>query len=166
MGGGAEQVVAGEGRLGMHQRHHVLQLVAEAIGAAGLIKAGPAPEAGAQGLIHQPAVDQYVHGGIGRLHVDRPEGTVPIRPNLFERQAAGIGPAKPLDQVLHVRRVSSHPEAEAQFMFLCLWQVNHDLQGAAGVQPRPDFAGQARAFQRRWLCQAAVAADKFLPVAV
>jgi len=39
MGGGAQEMRAGEGRLGMEQGHHILQLVAEAEGAAGLIEA-------------------------------------------------------------------------------------------------------------------------------
>ena len=39
---GAQKMLAGEGRLGMHQRHHILQLVAEAKRSAGLIKPGAA----------------------------------------------------------------------------------------------------------------------------
>jgi hypothetical protein len=35
---GAENVLAGHGRLGVHQRHHVLQLIAEAVGAAALVE--------------------------------------------------------------------------------------------------------------------------------
>ena len=51
MRGGAEKMLAGQGRLGVDQRHHILQLIAEAIGAAGLIKAGAPPEPAAKGLI-------------------------------------------------------------------------------------------------------------------
>ena len=100
--GGAQQMLAGERRLGMHQRHHILQLVAEAEGAAGLIEARAAPEPAAQGLIEQPAVRHHVHGGIGRFDVDRAERPVPVLPDAFERGAAGVGAAKTLDQVLHV----------------------------------------------------------------
>ena len=49
--GGAQQVLAGQRGFGMDQCHHVLQLVAESVGAAGLIKPGPGPEAATQGLI-------------------------------------------------------------------------------------------------------------------
>jgi len=31
MRGGAQQMFAGQGRFGVHQRHHVLQLVAESV---------------------------------------------------------------------------------------------------------------------------------------
>ena len=51
MRGGAEKMLAGQGRLGMDQRHHILQLIAESIGTAGLIKAGAPPEPAAKGLI-------------------------------------------------------------------------------------------------------------------
>ena len=60
-GGGAQQVLAGERRFGVHQRHRVLQLVAETIGSAGLIESRPPPEPAAQCLIEQPAVRHHVH---------------------------------------------------------------------------------------------------------
>jgi len=40
--GGAKQMLAGQRRFSMNQRHHVLQLVAKTVSAAGLIKAGAA----------------------------------------------------------------------------------------------------------------------------
>src|SRR6266513_586510 len=48
---GAEKMLADQGRLGVYQRHHVLQLIAEAIRTAGLIKAGTSPEAAGKGLV-------------------------------------------------------------------------------------------------------------------
>ena len=42
------------------ERHHVLQLVTEAISAARLIEAGPSPYPATQNLIGQPAVHQDV----------------------------------------------------------------------------------------------------------
>jgi len=44
MRGGAEQMLAGQRRFGMHERHHILQLVAKSVGATRLIKPRPAPE--------------------------------------------------------------------------------------------------------------------------
>jgi len=43
---------------GVDERHHVLQLVAEAVGAAGLIEGRACPDAAGQRLIQQPAVQQ------------------------------------------------------------------------------------------------------------
>ena len=51
MRGGAEKMLADQGRLRVHQCHHVLQLIAEAIRTAGLIKAGATPEPAAKGLV-------------------------------------------------------------------------------------------------------------------
>ena len=164
MRGGAEQMLAGEGRFGMHQRHHVLQLVAEPVGAAGLIKPRPAPEPAAQGLIQQPAVRHHIHGRIGRVHVHRAERPIPIFPDAFEGDAAGVGAPKALDQILHVRRVATDPEAETRFPFLPIRQIEGDLHRAARIQPRADFAGKARAFQRRRLRQASVPAEELLSI--
>jgi hypothetical protein len=44
---GAQEMLAGEGWLGMHQGHHILQLVAEAEGATGLVEPGASPQAAA-----------------------------------------------------------------------------------------------------------------------
>jgi hypothetical protein len=46
--GRPEQVLAGQGGLGVHQRHRVLELVAEPVGPAGLIEPRPAPDPAAQ----------------------------------------------------------------------------------------------------------------------
>ena len=64
-------------RRGMDQRHHVLQLVAEAKRAARLIESRTAPDAARQALIQQPAIQQQVHGGIRRADLHRAEQIVP-----------------------------------------------------------------------------------------
>ena len=57
-----QQVLAHQMRPGVDERHHVLQLIAETVGPARLIKPGAAPQPATQGLIQQPAVGQHVHG--------------------------------------------------------------------------------------------------------
>ena len=64
------------------QRHAVLQLVAEAVGAAGLIESGARPDATGERLVEQPAVEHQVHRAIGRLDRDRAQGFVPERGDL------------------------------------------------------------------------------------
>ena len=161
---GAEQMLAGQGRFGMHQGHHVLQLVAESVGAAGLIKPGSAPEPATQGLIQEPAVCHHVDGGIGRIDVDRAEGPTPILPDAFQRRAAGAGPAEAPDQILHISRIEANPEAEARFPFLSLRQIESHLHRGARIKTSADLAGQARALQRRRLGQTAVSANKLLAI--
>ena len=84
-----QQVLADERRLGVHQRHHVLQLVAEPERAPRLVEAAAAPEAARHGLVEEPAVGQRVERGVGRLDVDGAERVVPVLPDGFERAARG-----------------------------------------------------------------------------
>ena len=164
-GRGAEQVLAGQGRLRMHQRHHVLQLIAETVGAAGLVEARPAPQPAAQGLVQQPAVRHHVHRGIRRIDVHRAEGPVPMGPDALECEAAGIRAAKAVDEALQFTGIACDAQAEARFPLLSVGQVEHHLHRAAGVQSRPDPAGEPRPPQGGRLRQAAVPAQEFLPVA-
>ena len=165
MGGGAEQMRAREGRLGMHQRQDVLQLVAESVSAAGLVESRPAPEPAAQGLVEQPAVRHDVHRGVGRIHVYGAERAVPVVPDSFQRDAAGVRAAKALDQILHVGGTAPDPEAETRFLFLSGREVEGHLQRAARVEGRADLAGQPGALQRRRLPVGPVPAQEFLAVA-
>jgi hypothetical protein len=58
--GGAQQVLAQQRGAHHAERHRVLQLVAEAVGAPGLVVAGASAEAAGQGLVEQPAVQHDV----------------------------------------------------------------------------------------------------------
>ena len=129
-----------------------------------MIKPRPAPEPAAQGLIQQPAVRHHIHGGIGRFHGHRAEGSIPIGPDAFEGNAAGVRPPKTLDQMLHLPGVPTEPEAKARLPFLPVGQIERDLDRAARIQPRADVAGKAGALQRRRLRQASIPAKKLLPV--
>ena len=42
--GGTKQMLAGQRRFGMHERHYVLQLITKTVGAARLVKSRAAPE--------------------------------------------------------------------------------------------------------------------------
>ena len=80
--GGAQDMPAGDRWAGEGQRHAVLQLVAEAVGAAGLVERRARPNAASQGLIEQPAVEHDVHGAAWRLHLHRAEYALPVRLHL------------------------------------------------------------------------------------
>ena len=75
---GPQQMLAGHRGPRRHERHAILQLIAEAIGAARLIESGTRPEATAQGLVEKPAVEHDVHGPVRRLHDDRTKDFVPL----------------------------------------------------------------------------------------
>ena len=76
---GLQDVLAGEVRRGVDQRHHVLQLIAKAERAAGLIERRAPPHPARKRLVEQPAVQQEIHRRIRRLHLDRPQQLVPER---------------------------------------------------------------------------------------
>ena len=65
-------------RLGMHQRHRVLQLVAEAERAAGLVEAAARPHAAGERLVEQPAVGQHVERRVGRFDLHRAQRAAPV----------------------------------------------------------------------------------------
>ena len=74
---GAQQVLARECRLRQRERHAVLQLVAETVGAARLVERRARPHAAGERLVEQPAVEHDIHGTVGRFHLDRAEHFVP-----------------------------------------------------------------------------------------
>ena len=87
-GGRAQQVLAREVRARERQRHHVLELVAEAERSARLVVAGARPHAAAQVLVEQPAVHQQVERVVRSAHLDGVERPVPARLTASERCAA------------------------------------------------------------------------------
>ena len=78
VGGAGEDMRAGALRVGVQQGQHVLQLIAVADGATGLIEAGAGQNARGQGLVEQPAIDQQIEGRVGGLHLNRTEQAIPV----------------------------------------------------------------------------------------
>ena len=64
---------------GERQRHAVLQLVAETIGATGLVETGARSDPTGYGLVKQPAVKHDIHGAVGRCHLHCIELRLPVR---------------------------------------------------------------------------------------
>ena len=78
----AQDVLARHLGPGDRERHDVLKLVAEAVGAARLIEGRTRPVAAGERLVEQPAVQHDVHGTIRRVHLQRAERFVPVVDNL------------------------------------------------------------------------------------
>ncbi len=108
-GRAAEQVLAQELRLGVDERHRILQLIAETEGAPRLVVSGPGPDAARQSLVQEPAVGQHVQGRVRGLHADRAERVVPVLPHRFERAARRVGSPEAIGQVAGVIGVSPAP---------------------------------------------------------
>src|SRR6476469_2165099 len=97
VGGGAKQMFTGDGRLGVHECHHILQLIAKTVGASGLIKSRPPPEPAAESLIKEPAICQCVEGWIGCVDVDRAKGAIPKLVHRRERNRTRFDAAETRD---------------------------------------------------------------------
>ena len=78
MRGGAEYLCARQFRFGIDQRHHVLQLVAEAVSPARLIERRTRPDTADQRLIQQPTIQHQVHCRIRRADFEPGQGFVPV----------------------------------------------------------------------------------------
>ena len=63
--GCAQEVFARQIRPGGRERHAILQLVAKAIGSAGLIEGRAGPNAAGESLVEQPAIEHEVHRAVG-----------------------------------------------------------------------------------------------------
>ena len=84
---GVHQLRAAEVGPHVEQRQHVLQLIAEPEGAAGLIRTAPRPDAARQRLIEQPAIDDQIERVVWRADLDRAEHLVPGALGRGERRA-------------------------------------------------------------------------------
>src|SRR5581483_403049 len=78
----------------IHERHHVLKLIAKSEGAARLIERRTPAHATGQRLIQQPAINQRVHRRIRRLDFDRAEHLVPKLKHALERLVNFVQVAK------------------------------------------------------------------------
>ena len=87
-GRGAQEVLAREVRPATRERHDVLELVAEAVGAARLVEGGARPEPARQRLVEQPAVEQDVHRAVGRRDLDRADESSQPAPSRTPRSVA------------------------------------------------------------------------------
>jgi len=132
--GVTNELLAGEPRRRMNQRHGVLQLIAETISTAGLIIAAAAPDSAGQGLVYQPAVGQHVECGVGRVDVDGTERAVPMVPHRFERLIGTHASAEALDQLPRVAYVTGCAEQEHDHAFLSRSELDASLDRGTWIE--------------------------------
>ena len=68
-------------RRSVHQRHHVLELIAISVGPARLIERGSSQQATRNALVEEPAVQEQIGRLIRSLDLDRAEKAIPVRPH-------------------------------------------------------------------------------------
>ena len=157
---GVQEVRAAQIRPRVHQREHVLELIAEAEGAAGLVGAAARPDAAAQRLVQQPAIHDEIERIVGRADLHGAERLVPHALGRGERRLRlrqrGIACGQ-LDRVGPVAPLAEDERHAARFAGL---DLEHDLQRAARVEPGAGAPGEPLAEERRRRAQRAVASDE------
>jgi len=113
--GGAQQMRAVIARARERERHHVLELVAEPVGAARLVVGRARPDAAHDALREEPAVEHDVEGIVGRVDLDGPEELIP-EPLHFRQ-----GPER------RGRRAVRADQAQGALTILPFAQEEHDL---------------------------------------
>ena len=86
-----QDVLARQLRGRVHQGADVLELIAKAVGAAGLVKRRPRQVTATKRLVQQPAVQQQVHGLVRRAHLHGGQDLVPPAAHILERSRARPG---------------------------------------------------------------------------
>src|SRR5665811_449019 len=74
---GSQQMFPRQGRFGSHECDDVLELVAEAVCAPGLVERRPCPQPAREGLIDKPVVKHDVHRAVWGAHLDGSKGVIP-----------------------------------------------------------------------------------------
>ena len=160
-----QQMLAGGGGRCMQHRQAVLQLVAKAKGAAGLVVAAARPEAAGDDLIHQPTIDQHVYGRIRGLHLHLAQGFLPMRAHRLQGAGGGADPAQALHQAGGGAGILLGAQAEDDFMAATIGQFEAGLDRPARVEPGANPPRQARLAHGCWCAQVAIAAEELAAVA-
>jgi hypothetical protein len=136
---GSQEVLTHEIRLGHSQGHDVLELVAESVRPAGLVKGRAGPDSARERLVEQPAVEQEVHGSVGRLDLDRAEHLVPVIPDLTEQRVA-VHRAVAFDQGAGLLTILALAQQEQQLGAFPRLELQSRLESRARVQARSGLA--------------------------
>src|SRR3990170_931118 len=165
MGCAQEEMLTHEPRLGVDERHHVLQLVAETEGAPRLVVSAAGPKTARERLVQEPAIGQDINGRVGCFHLHCAKRVIPVLPHLFERAARDGRSPETTHQFAGVIGISSCAEPEDDLALLPVGQIEGNLDSGTGIQSGPHLAGEAQPMHRGWIPKCAVAPDELSPVA-
>ena len=141
--GCAQQMLARQGGPGKCERHSILELIAESVGAASLIKGGSCPHATDQSLIEHPAIEDDVQGAVRRLHLNHSEHIVPVLNHRAEDRVE-IDRSVTDQQSLRLRGARGLTKEKDHFHGLARHKIDVGLQRAARVETRAHPLGQRR----------------------
>ena len=139
---GAQEVLARELGLRHGERHHVLQLVAEAVGAARLVERRARPDAAGERLIEQPAVEQQVHRRDRASSPARRRGRRPSASSTASQHRVEVGGAVARDQRARLRRrCAASPSRNDDLGALAGRELDASSAARAhGIEPGADAA--------------------------
>ncbi len=140
----AQQMLADQRRLGVDQRHHVLQLVAKAERAARLIERRAAPQARRDHLVEQPAVGEGVQRRVGRSHLDRAERALPVRCTAWSAARAASTPRQRRTRSRASSAVLPAPRRKTIIAFQAGRQLERHAQRCARIERGADAPRQFR----------------------
>ena len=164
-GRGAQEMRARERRSRQRERHPVLELVAETVGAARLVERRACPHAAGERLVEQPAIQHEVHRPVRRSHLHRAQHIVPVVHDAAQDRIEIGGPVAS-DQGLRIGRGRRLAEEEDELHRLPRLELDRRLQGAAGVEAGAHPLRERRVpGQRGGMVERAVTPQKLSPVA-
>ena len=132
-----------------------MKLVAKAEGPAGLMIAGPRPDAAAEVLIEEPAVHQQIERVVGRADLHRAEGLIPAPRHDLERRARRRNASVAADQAPGVPGVLSLAEKKDQAQGLARGKADRDLQRRARIEAGAEAPGERTSRESRRLAHIA-----------
>ncbi len=161
-----QQLLAQHRGLGVHERHRVLQLVAEAERAARLVEAAARPHPAGDRLVEQPAVGQHVERRRRACAPARRRACAASAPAPRRAPAAARGAAEALHQLPRLVGAAAHAEPEDDLARLA-GQRGRAAPGSRRTDRAPRRSGPTGACARSaaGCAQRAVAAEELGAVA-
>ena len=158
--GAAKQLLAQQRGLGVDERHRVLQLVAEAEGAARLVVAAARPHAARQGLVEEPAVGQHVERRVRRFHLHRAERALQCACTASSAPRAAAGPRKRCTSAASVGGIATEAEPEDDLALLAVGQLDGTWIAAHGSSAAPTWPESRVRAIAAGSCERAIASEE------
>ena len=130
-----QEVFPGDLALRGQQCDHVLELIAEPVGAAGLVERRPRPHPARERLVSEPAVEHDVHRAVGCAHLDRPLRVVPVARHVTERRLV-VGSTSAPDEVDRGRGIVRLAEQHDDLCPRSVGELEAGLERGARIEPR------------------------------
>ena len=139
--GSAQEVLARHLALRDRQRHDVLELIAEPVGAAWLVERRARPDAARERLIQEPAVEEHVHRPVGGRHLYGAQDVVPPRRDGVQ-DGVEVGRSVAGHERPRLRDAGGLAEESTTTRPASRAQLDRLVERTARVEPGSDLAGE------------------------